>query len=318
MKQIRAIIPAAGIGKRMRPLTNSRPKVLLPIAGKPIIGHLIDELVQVGIEHITVVIGYYGEKVKDFCRDAFPEVSFRFVTQEQRLGLGHAIGEAIQPDDKKLIVVLGDTIYKGDLDKFNGDDAVLGLVKVDDPRRFGIAIIENDKIVRLEEKPENPVSNLILAGIYYFPEGGVIKNAINTLIEKDIRTRNEYQITDAMQLMIEDGYSFRPVMIDGWYECGVPESLIETNQILLRENPKLRNMPEKLRKNNIIIDPVYIEDSVESEYSIIGPHVHLSAGCKISRSILLNTLVYDNAVLEGVSLEGAVIGNDTLMIRKDH
>ncbi len=316
MSSIRAIIPAAGIGKRMRPLTHSRPKVLLPLAGKTIIGHLISDLVKVGINDITVVIGYFGEKVAEYCVASFPEVSFRFIEQKDRLGLGHAIGMAIQPGDENVLVVLGDTLFKADMSKFTGDEAALGLARVDDPRRFGVAVIENNFIIDLEEKPEKPRSNFAVSGIYYFPDAQIVKEAVDTLVKENITTKEEYQITDAMQLMIKDNNKFRPVMIDGWYDCGIPATLVETNRILLEKDQSLSSVSESIQGKNTIIDPVYIDDSAEISDSVIGPFVHVGSDCKLNRSIIRNSIINDNSTLNQVHLEDSVLGMDTVIESK--
>lgn len=310
MTEFRAIIPAAGIGKRMRPLTHTRPKVLLPIAGKPIIGHLISDLVQIGIRDITIVVGYFGEKVEEYCTRAFPEVNFRFRWQGERLGLGHAVGEAIAPNDQKLLIVLGDTLFKGNLDNFKGNDALLGLVKVEDPRRFGVAVVEDDKIVDLDEKPEHPKSDLALSGIYYLPDAQVLKAAIDTLVEKNIKTRGEYQITDALQLMIDDNATFRPVELEGWYDCGMPESLVDTNRVLFDMREELNSVPSPLRKTNLIIEPVSIDPSADVRESVIGPYVHIGPEAKVRRCIISDSIIDAHADLHGQHFEETVLGQN--------
>jgi len=316
MSSMRAIIPAAGVGTRMRPLTHSRPKVLLPVAGRPILGHLISDLAAAGIHEITLVVGHYGEMVEQYCRRSFPEVRFRFVWQHERLGLGHAIGEAISPDDEGLLVVLGDTLFSGDLGQFTGEEAAVGVVEVEDPRRFGVAVVEEDRIIHLEEKPQEPRSNLALIGIYYFPDAAAVKGAVQRLVREDRRTRGEYQITDAMQLMIEEGLPFRAVKMDEWFDCGVPEMLIETNRILLEGRPGLQNIPEEVRNGNVIVPPVAIGPGVKIVRSIIGPNVHIGSGCTIEESIIAESILDDECAVEGVRLRGAVLGVATTLRRE--
>jgi len=310
MASIRAIIPAAGIGKRMRPLTLTRPKVLLPLAGRPIIGHLINDLVRIGVTEITVVVGYYHEKVEEYCKKAFPEVNFRFTMQEKRLGLGHAVGEAISPDDEAVLIVLGDTLFRGNIGDLKGDTAALGLVEVDDPSRFGIAVVEEDRIVNLEEKPDNPKSNLALAGVYFVPDAQKLAGAIRHIVENDVKTRGEYQITDALEKMIKDGETFRPVTLKGWYDCGLPSTLLETNQALLDEKPELNRVPDKFRASNIIIEPVSLDDSAKIENCVIGPYVHVGPEVTLTRSIVRNSIIDAKSVLEGQRLDGAVLGQE--------
>ncbi len=315
MGDIRAIIPAAGIGKRMRPLTLARPKVLLPLAGRPIIGHIIADLVRIGIQNVTVVIGYYGEAVAEYCHEAFPKVNFTFVEQEKRLGLGHAVGRAIGEEDRQILIILGDTLFQGDIGSLVGETAALGLVKVDDPRRLGIAKVENGRITYLEEKPEKPASNLALAGVYFMPNAQILLEAIRHIVQHDIKTRGEFQITDALHKMIQDGEIFRAVELEGWYDCGMPSTLIETNRILLESKPELRKAAAKFKKNNVIIDPVAIDDKAEIENSVIGPHVHIGANTKLNRCIIRNSIIDADTVLEGVHLDGAALGRQVDMRR---
>jgi glucose-1-phosphate thymidylyltransferase len=313
MSTIRAIIPAAGIGKRMQPLTHTKPKVLLPLAGKPIIGHLISNLVNIGINDITVVIGYFGEKVEEYCLREYPDTNFKFCWQHDRLGLGHAVGKAISDSDKKLLIVLGDTLFRGDLANFNGETAILGVVKVEDPSRFGVAVVENGFITNLEEKPEKPKSNLALAGIYYLPDAQVLKRSIDHIVDNDIKTRDEYQITDALEHMINSGELVNPLEIDGWYDCGIPETLIETNRALFDRKMELNSVIDRLREFNTIIDPVFIDKSADVRFSVIGPYVHIGADCKIINSYLSNTIIDNNSVLNRQILEETIVGSNAVV-----
>ncbi len=311
--KMRAIIPAAGIGKRMRPLTDTRPKALLPLAGRPIIGHLITEIIETGIHSITVVVGYYAEKVEQYCLDAFPEADFRFCLQEKRLGLGHAIREAISQDDREILVIYGDTLFDGDLSQFSGEEAALGVVKVNDPERFGIADVKDGKIVHLAEKPSNPTSNLALGGVNYFPDAQEVKTTMDELIERDIRTKGEYQITDAMQMMIERGTPFRAIELPGWYDCGVPETLLETNRVMFALHPELNSVPDSARENNTIIEPAAIDESAELSESTIGPNVHIGPGCRIKRCRIADSIVDGGAKLEGMNISRAVVGEGAMV-----
>lgn len=308
MGSFRAIIPAAGVGTRMRPLTHTRPKVLLPLAGRAIIGHLIADLMEIGIRDITVVVGYFGEKVEEYCREEFPEVNFRFKWQERRLGLGHAVGTAIEEDDEELLVVYGDTLFRGDISDIRGDAAALGLVEVEDPRRFGIAVVEDGRITYLEEKPDEPRSNLALAGVNYFPDARRLKEAIDRLVDEDIKTKGEYQITDAMHLMLKDGQPFRPLMLDAWYDAGMPSTLIETNRILLDTKPGTGSVPDAARRDNVVIDPVYIDPRAEVSESVIGPYVHIGARARVRNSILRDTIVDNDTEVSFGNLESAALG----------
>ncbi len=308
MSGIRAIIPAAGVGTRMRPLTHTKPKVLLPMAGRPMIGHLIEDLHSVGINEMTIVVGYFADKVESYCRKAFPDVNFRFVIQEDRLGLGHAIMTAIAPSDEKVFVVLGDTLFKGSLSAFAGDSAVLGLVKVVDPRRFGVAVIEDGRITDLEEKPEVPRSNYALAGLYYFPDAQLVSKSVQRLMDEDIKTRGEYQITDAMDLMLRDGHTFLPHILDGWFDCGVPETLVSTNDALFKIRTDANRVSADIAAANTIIEPVHIPEGVIVEDSTIGPNVHVGEGSVITGSTISQSIIDSKCQIENSNLSKSVLG----------
>ncbi len=204
---MRAIIPVAGIGSRLKPHTYSTPKVLLNVGGKPILGHILDKLSAEGIKKATFVIGHLGDMIKDYVNTNYSSFKSDFVEQEEMLGLGHAIYTALPTvDDKEIFIILGDTIFDVNLkDVFKNKKSALGVKEVEDPRRFGVAVTENGIIKKVVEKPQQLVSNLALVGLYYFSNSEILSRKLKELVDKNIRTKNEYQLTDAIQLMIEAG-----------------------------------------------------------------------------------------------------------------
>ena len=207
---MRAIIPAAGFGTRLKPHTFSLPKVLLNVGGKPILGHIIDKLISVNITRATFVVGYLGEKIIEYVNQFYPQVESTFVTQEIALGLGHAISVAVPTfNEEEIFIILGDTIFDVDLEPvFAKGVSSLGVKTIEDPSRFGVAVCENGKIIKLIEKPQIPVSKLALTGLYYIRNSTLLAESLNELFEKEIQTQGEYQLTDALQLMIEKGREF--------------------------------------------------------------------------------------------------------------
>src|SRR3989304_10039914 len=240
---MRAIIPVAGIGTRLKPHTHSTPKALLNVGGKPIIAHILDKLLEEGINKATFVIGYLGDMIKEYVEKKYPSVKSSFVEQEKMEGLGHAIYTAIPTfDDDEIFIILGDTIFDVNLKEvFKNKISSLGVKEVDDPSRFGVAVLENGYIKKLVEKPTTPVSNLALVGLYYIANSDALIKSLNNLVQKDIRTKGELQLTDALQMMLDDGEKIKTFDVNGWYDCGKPETLLSTNKFLLDKKSLTKN-----------------------------------------------------------------------------
>jgi len=255
---MRAIIPVAGFGTRLKPHTFSTPKVLLNVGGKPILGHILDHMVDTNILKATFIVGYLGEKIKEYVEKEFPQIKADFVEQKEMLGLGHAIYSAIPTfDDNELFIILGDTVFDVNLDGvFNSKTTSLGVKEVLDPSRFGVALTDNGRITKLIEKPKVPISRLALVGLYYIANSNLLKECLNELIEKDIRTNNELQLTDALQLMIDKGEVIKTFPVEGWYDCGKPETLLSTNKFLLDKYGSNKSLT-----NSYVIDPVFIGEN---------------------------------------------------------
>jgi glucose-1-phosphate thymidylyltransferase len=307
---MRAIIPVAGLGSRLKPHTYSTPKVLLNVGGKPILGHILDKLSKEGIKKATFVIGHLGDMIKDYVGKNYPSFKADFVEQEEMLGLGHAIYTALPTiDDKEIFIILGDTIFDVNLKGvFKKKKSALGVKEVDDPRRFGIAVTENGVIKKVIEKPQKPVSKLALVGLYYFSDSESLSKNLNLLVEKNIRTKNEYQLTDAIQLMIEAGEVFTIFPVEGWYDCGKPETLLSTNQYLLKKDGKYKKY-----KNVVINPPVFIAPDAKIINSVIGPNTTIDAGSVIDSSIIKNSIVGSNAIVNNTLLDNSIVGNNSVV-----
>jgi glucose-1-phosphate thymidylyltransferase len=299
------IIPVAGYGTRLRPHTYTAAKSMLPVAGKPILGHILDPLVELRPERLVIVTGFYGEQVREFVDSSY-DLDVTYVHQEDLLGLGFAVGLGLKElPDEPVLVILGDTIVDTDFKKLvaKGDN-VLGLMEVDDPGRFGIAEIENGKVSRLVEKPDNPKSNLAIIGLYYVGETELLRKEIDGLIERDQRTKNEYQLTDALAGMITKGVEFVPYTVNGWYDCGKPDTLLSTNRRLLDK----MNVTSPAT-DSVIVPPCYVASSARIEHSVIGPHVTISDNTKVKNSIIKNAIIGRDAIVDSAVLSGSLIGN---------
>ncbi len=307
---MRAIIPVAGFGKRLKPHTFSLPKVLLNVGGRPILGHILDQLLACNITKATFVVGYLGDKIKEYVETEYKEIQADYVEQHEMLGLGHAIYTAVPTfDEEEIFIILGDTVFDVNLENvFKSKTTSLGVKEVLDPSRFGVALMENGEIKKLIEKPKIPISKLALVGLYYIANSALLIECLKEIIDKDIRTNNELQLTDALQLMIEKGEKIITFPVDGWYDCGKPETLLSTNQFLLEKygtNKRLDNV--------FIIDPVFIGENTKIVNSIIGPYTTIADNCEISESIIKNSIISNGSVVQRSMLENSIIGNNAIV-----
>lgn len=301
-----AVIPVAGTGTRLRPHTHTRPKVLLEVAGKPILAHILDELPRIGIRRAVLIVGYLGDRVRDWVRATYPGLDVVFVEQPERLGLGHAVSLAApHAGAAPLLVILGDTIFEADLDRvLRGGVSAIGVKAVDDPRRFGIVETDGDgRVTRMVEKPDQPASNLAIVGIYYFAEGGPLFEALADLQARGVRTRGEFQLTDAMQQLIEKGARLETFPIEGWYDCGKTETLLETNRVLLDRQGTVPEVP-----GSVVTGPVAIAADAVIERCVIGPHVSIGARARLRNTVIRDSIVNEGACVEDALLEGSVVG----------
>jgi len=301
---MKAVIPVAGIGKRLRPHTFTIPKALLNVAGKPILGHIVDSLIGMGVTELIPIIGYKGDLIREYL-DATFDMPISYVIQEEQKGIAHAVSLTRgYADASELIIILGDTIIKTDFAKIpEAGECVLGVRRVKDPSRFGICEVEGGVITSIVEKPDEPKSDLALIGLYYFKDSSPLFEACGSIIERDITTKGEYQITDALQLMIGRGTRFTPYHIDGWFDCGKVETLLETNRTLLDEME-----PNDGREGSIVVQPCFIAKDSIVENSIIGPYVTIAAKSEIRHCIIENSILNEGSLLENVILRESVVG----------
>lgn len=310
---MKAIIPVAGIGTRLQPLTNNVPKVLINVAGKPMLFHLIGEIVKNGkIDTVILIIGYLGNMIVEAVNKEYKNspVKFEFVEQMEMLGLGHAVYHAIEHvGEEPVIIILGDTIFEFDLMSFiSGEYSAIGYKNVEDTTRFGIVESKNGFITRMIEKPAPGVteSKSAIAGIYFIKNGSHLFRAIEHLMDNDIRTKNEYQLTDALMKMVEDGEIMVPFEIENWFDCGKPATLLSTNTYILNRDHLEENEHDFV--NTKLRQPVYIGEGCKIKNSEIGPNVTITDGVSISSSKIINSLILDNAIVENAELENVVLG----------
>jgi glucose-1-phosphate thymidylyltransferase len=302
---MKAVIPVAGQGTRLRPHTHTVPKAMLHVAGKTIIEHILDEVAAVEPDEYVFIIGYLGDKLRAFLERRIKK-PVRFVVQRETLGIAHALYEAREYlRGEPFFIVLGDTIFQADLAAIvRGGASAVGVRVVDDPRRFGVVVLEGDRVGRLVEKPQTSVSNLAIAGVYYVSEPALMVRSLERVVREDIKTRGEYQLTDALQLMVEAGHEIRTFPIEGWFDCGEPGALLETNRALLA---RVEEAPR--RPGSIIIPPVWIDESAAIQNSIIGPNVSVAGGAIVKDSIVRDSIISEYAAVEALILHGSIIGD---------
>ncbi|MFQ6614417.1 MAG: sugar phosphate nucleotidyltransferase [Fidelibacterota bacterium] len=298
---MKVIIPVAGYGTRLRPHTLTIQKTLLPVAGKPTLDLILEPLLNQGITEITLIIGHFGDQVRQHV-EPLPG-TFRFVEQTERLGLGHAVYQGLEDRDEPLLIQLGDTIFKGNYETFLAQDhSTIAVMPVEDPSRFGVIETNGSAITGFFEKVDNPPSNLAISGLYAIRSERRLKTALETLFQKDIRTRGEYQLTDALALMLKSGEPFAYQQVP-YYDVGVPETFLETNRALLQ--------PHHDDYNGVIIrEPVHVGESCRLQDSTLGPAVTIMDHCIIRNCIIQNSIVLAGSVLENQTIEGKIVAGN--------
>lgn len=310
---MKAIIPVAGAGTKLRPHTYTQPKALIPLAGKTILSIIVDQLQEAGITEFIFIVGYLGDKIRDYILDKYPGINAHFVNQSERQGIGHAIllTRDIVGNDE-MFIVLGDTICEYNVQEvLSRSNSVLGIKRVDDPRHFGVAEIGEDGFIsRVVEKPQIPKSNMALVGIYRIRETEQLFDCLEQNISKNVRSRGEYSITDAIECMIGHGVRFCSFKVQNWFDCGKKDTLLESNATLLKKFGGVISSDHNF-ENTIIIPPVSIAAHCDIKNSIIGPNVTIGEETNINYSIIKDSIIGSYADLFDIVLTNSLIGSDT-------
>ncbi|HOG46916.1 MAG TPA: sugar phosphate nucleotidyltransferase [Anaerolineae bacterium] len=304
---MKVIIPLAGFGTRLRPHTFTKPKPLVNVAGKPVLGHILDKLAGLDIEEIIFVTGYLGDQIEAYvsANYSFPA---RYVEQKELKGQAHALYLTRDYVQGPVLIIFVDTIFETDLRHLEQSDAdgILYVKQVEDPRRFGVAVLEDGRVTRLIEKPSGFEHNLAVIGVYYIRDSQWLMRAIEELIARDIKTQGEYFLADALQLMIDQGARMVANRLEVWEDCGKPETVLHTNRYLLDQGHG-QVVPTE---NSIIIPPVYIARTARVVNSIVGPYVTIADEGVIKDSIVRDSIIDERAHIEDAMLAGSLIGRD--------
>jgi glucose-1-phosphate thymidylyltransferase len=314
---MKIVIPTAGYGTRLRPHTWSKPKPLVTVAGKPVLGHVLDMFEQLPmIDEIIFIVGYLGEQIQAYVKNAYPQYQCRYVEQKELIGQSHAIWLARDGLTGPMLMAFVDTLIETDLTSLHKEEAeALAWVKeVPDPRRFGVAELGKDGWVRqLIEKPQEMDNNLAVVGFYYFKESEKLIEAIEEQMERQTQLKGEYFLADAINIMLEDGLKMHVRSVDVWNDCGKPDALLETNKYLLSHS-RDNSQEASERKGVVIVPPVYIDPTAEVSMSIIGPHVSIGSGCVIQHSLIQDTIIDNDSHIIDASLINSLIGREARVI----
>jgi len=310
---MKAIIPVAGAGTKLRPHTYTQPKALIPLAGKTVLSIIIDQLKNAGLTEFIFVVGYLGDKIKDYVKTNHPLIQAHFVQQNDRQGLGHALKltrEIVNGDE--IFIVLGDTICEYDIERvLNSDQSMLGMKKVDDPRAFGVGEMDGDnRITHVVEKPQIPKSNMALVGVYKIKESNLLFECLDNNMDQHLMTNGEYNLTDAIDCMIKKGAQFKAFKVDSWFDCGNRDTLLESNATLLKKFGGSIISTEAY-ENTVVIQPVRIGTGCKIENSIIGPNVTIGENTTVESSIVKNSIIGSYSNLFDIVLDFSLIGSDT-------
>lgn len=315
---MKIIVPMAGRGSRLRPHTLTVPKPLIPIAGKPIVQRLVEDIVSVcgdkKVDEIAFIIGDFGEQVETDLKQVAENLGAKgsIYYQDKPLGTAHAIHCAADSMDDEIVVAFADTLFRADFTLDTEADSVIWVKQVEDPSAYGVVqYAEDGSINNFVEKPKEFVSDSAIIGIYYFKDGPGLRKELKYILDNDLRPSGEYQLTDALSALMEQGKVFRPGTVSDWMDCGNKAITVETNNKMLGY---LEGLPE-LKGDNItmenseIIEPCYIGSNVVLKNAKIGPHVSLGDGCIVENATIKGSLIQTNSSISNIDLKDSMVGN---------
>jgi glucose-1-phosphate thymidylyltransferase len=310
---MKVIIPLAGKGTRLRPHTHLVPKPMLKVAGRPVMSYVMDDVMKLGnVEQVVYITGHLKEKVEDYARTTYPVPSV-FVEQAVQDGTAGAVNLAMPYVDGPVMIIFVDTIFDTDLSAVNTTDAdgIIWVKEVEDYQRFGVVVTDADgHMTKIVEKPNTPISKRANIGLYYIRNWKLLAEGIQHVLQQPTN-KGEYYLTDAFQYMIEHGAKIKVVDVEGWYDAGKLDTLLETNQAML-EKRGLARVPAGF-SGATIIEPVYIEDGVTASNATIGPNVSIGKGSKIVGSTISNSVIGDNCNITGSTLHDSMLGDSVVL-----
>jgi glucose-1-phosphate thymidylyltransferase len=311
------LFPMGGRGTRVRPHTHIRPKPLMSVAGKPVLQHIMDYLMPLEPSEFIFITnpGQHGAQVREFVETAYPNVQGRYLVQEEARGQAHAVGLAEPYVHEPLLIMFIDTLFECDLEQLRnapGDGCVLTHY-VEDPERFGVVVTEDGRITRFVEKPPEPVSHDAIIGIYVINHPEKLFQSIRKVMDEGATRGGEYFLADAAQAMIDEGANLVTMPATVWQDTGTIDAIIgasgppfQAHRYLLERN----QLNEGAEDHSVVIPPVYIPASATITESVVGPYVSLGEGAVVRRSVLRDTVVGSNALIDGLHLSFSIIGDE--------
>lgn len=309
----------AGMGKRMRPHTLTTAKPLIPIAGKSIVERLCEDIAKVcnkPIANIAFVTGDFSESINNNLITIAEKLGAKghICPQTEALGTGHAVMCAKEFLEGDVIVAFADTLFKADFEIDSSEDGTIWVHKVANPSSFGVVKLNADNIITdFVEKPETFVSDLAIIGIYHFTDGKRLRKALQYLLDNDIKEKGEYQLTNALEALKQDGAKFKPGAVQEWMDCGNKNATVQTNQRVIEHYADLFNTKGKtFGENCTIIAPCFIDQDVVINNSVIGPHVSVGKGTVIENCKISNSIVMEKCHISNSQFTNSMIGNEAV------
>lgn len=325
---MRCIIPAAGRGTRLRPHTNTKPKALLSLGNKPIISHILDNIIEAKIKDIIIIVGYEKEKLISYIESNYEKTcKFTFIEQKNRRGLGHAIYTVEEYlDGEPVLITLGDSLYENsfslmlnEFENFPNWNGAITVKSVSNPQAYGIVTTHknSNKVKKLVEKPKNPASSLAITGVYIIRDSLELKHALEELITSNqTGSGGELQLTDALQIMVKNGLVLGTIDSGKWFDCGKKDALLAAHKYVL-DNNGASSIQSELN-NSIYIPPIAIQAECCITDSIIGPYVSIDKGTIVKKSILSSSIVGSNSRIIETSIHDSVIGDKVELIGRGY
>ncbi len=317
---MKIIIPMAGMGKRLRPFTLTTAKPLIKIAGKSIVQRLVETIISVSDEKVTdvaFILGDFPLSVNADLTKVAENLGFKahFVYQKEALGTAHAIYQAKFLLKDKVIVAFADTLFDASFKISSEKDVVIWTKKVENPENYGVVVKNsNDLITAFYEKPKNFISDEAIIGIYYFKEGDLLLSKLEMMMNEKIIVNGEYQLTDALQMLLDDKLQFASQSVDEWLDCGNKDLVLNTMSYVVNNFIEKSNFVNS--GNNVIIEPVYIGQNVEINNSVIGPNVCVEDNSIVKNSIIKDTILLENVQVENANLSTSILGNNSKLTQK--
>ena len=312
---MKIIIPMAGMGKRMRPHTLTTPKPLIPIAGKPMVQRIVEDITKVcdeKVDEIAFVVGRFGKEAEDNLIKVAESLGAkgRIFYQDTPLGTAHAIMCAEECVTGKVVIAFADTLFKADFKLDSSKEGIIWVQKVEDPRPFGVVKIDADNVITdFVEKPQEFVSDLAMIGIYYFKDGDYLRRELQYLLDNNIKEKGEFQLTNALENIKSKGTRFSPGKVSEWLDCGNKDATVYTNSRILEFNKETARTAKFLNQNSTIIEPCFIGEGVQLINSTVGPHTSIGENTIIENSTVKNSIIQTNSKIKNAELSNSMVGN---------